>query len=80
MREMTHRSKNLLAVVQAIAAQTARTAGSTEAFAEANRAVKEAADKARRASILTGFVTAASLMVSFGRRLVGSVAWRKSSG
>ena len=38
----------------------------TEAFAEANRAVKEAADKARRASILTGFVTAASLMVSFG--------------
>ena len=38
----------------------------TDAFAEANRAVKEAADKARRASILTGFVTAASLMVSFG--------------
>lgn len=38
----------------------------TEAFAEANRAVKEAADKARRASILTGFVTAASLIVSFG--------------
>ena len=38
----------------------------TEAFAEANRAVKEAADKARRASILTGFVTAAGLMVSFG--------------
>jgi hypothetical protein len=38
----------------------------TEAFAEANRAVKEAADKARRASILTGFVTAASLMISFG--------------
>ena len=38
----------------------------TEAFAEANRAVKEAADKARRASILTGFVTAAGLIVSFG--------------
>ena len=38
----------------------------TEAFAEANRAVREAADKARRATILTGFVTAASLVVSFG--------------
>jgi hypothetical protein len=38
----------------------------TEAFAEANRAVKEAADKARRAAVLTGFVTAASLVVSFG--------------
>jgi len=38
----------------------------TEAFAEANRAVKEAADKARRAALLTGFVTAASLVVSFG--------------
>jgi hypothetical protein len=38
----------------------------TEAFAEANRAVKEAADKARRASVLTGFVTAAGLMISFG--------------
>ena len=37
-----------------------------EAFAEANRATKEAADKARRAAILTGFVTAASLVVSFG--------------
>ena len=36
----------------------------TEAFAEANRAVKEAADKARRAALLTGFVTAASLVVS----------------
>ena len=38
----------------------------TEAFAEANRAVKEAADKARRAAVLTGFVTAASLVVSLG--------------
>ena len=38
----------------------------TEAFAEANRATKEAADKARRAAILTGFVTAASLVISFG--------------
>jgi hypothetical protein len=38
----------------------------TETFAEANRAVKEAADKARRASVLTGFVTAAGLIVSFG--------------
>lgn len=32
MREITHRSKNLLAVVQAIAAQTARTADSLEQF------------------------------------------------
>jgi PAS domain S-box-containing protein len=32
MREITHRSKNLLAVVQAIAAQTARTSGSLEEF------------------------------------------------
>ncbi|MCC7347349.1 MAG: PAS domain-containing protein [Variibacter sp.] len=32
MRELTHRSKNLLAVIQAMARQTARQAGSTEAF------------------------------------------------
>ena len=32
MREMTHRSKNLLAVVQALAARTARTAGTLEEF------------------------------------------------
>ena len=52
----------------------------TEAFAEANRAVKEAADKARRASILTGFVTAASLMVSFGAAWWAASAWRQPSG
>ena len=32
LRELTHRSKNLLAVIQAMARQTARHAGSTEAF------------------------------------------------
>ena len=32
MRELTHRSKNLLAVIQAMARQTARHAGSTDAF------------------------------------------------
>jgi PAS domain S-box-containing protein len=32
MRELTHRSKNLLAVIQAMARQTARHAGSTESF------------------------------------------------
>lgn len=32
MRELTHRSKNLLAVIQAMARQTARHAGSIEAF------------------------------------------------
>ena len=32
MKEITHRSKNLLAVVQAIAGQTARTGGSLEEF------------------------------------------------
>ena len=32
MREMTHRSKNLLAVVQALAARTARSAGTLEEF------------------------------------------------
>ena len=35
MREMTHRSKNLLAVVQAIAARTARTAGTLEGIRSA---------------------------------------------
>lgn len=35
-----------------------------DTFAEANRAVREAADKARRAAVLTGFVTAASLLIS----------------
>jgi PAS domain S-box-containing protein len=34
MRELTHRSKNLLAVIQAMARQTARHSGSTEAFIE----------------------------------------------
>ncbi len=32
LRELTHRSKNLLAVIQAMARQTARHAGSTEGF------------------------------------------------
>ena len=32
MRELTHRSKNLLAVIQAMARQTARHAGSTKMF------------------------------------------------
>jgi two-component sensor histidine kinase len=32
LRELTHRSKNLLAVIQAMARQTARHAGSTDAF------------------------------------------------
>ncbi len=32
LREISHRSKNLLAVIQAIAAQTIRTAGTMEAF------------------------------------------------
>jgi len=32
MRELTHRSKNLLAVIQAMARQTARYSGSTESF------------------------------------------------
>ena len=35
-----------------------------ETIAEANRAAREAADKARYAAILTGFVTAASLLIS----------------
>jgi PAS domain S-box-containing protein len=34
MRELTHRSKNLLAVIQAMARQTARHAGSTDGFLE----------------------------------------------
>jgi PAS domain S-box-containing protein len=34
MRELTHRSKNLLAVIQAMARQTAHYAGSTESFLE----------------------------------------------
>jgi hypothetical protein len=37
-----------------------------EAYAEASRAAREAADKARRAAILTGFVTAAGLLVALG--------------
>jgi PAS domain S-box-containing protein len=32
LRELTHRSKNLLAIIQAMARQTARHAGSTDAF------------------------------------------------
>jgi len=35
-----------------------------ETIAEANRAAREAADKARHAGVLTGFVTAASLLIS----------------
>lgn len=38
----------------------------TEAYAEANRVAKEAADKARRSAILVGLVTAASLVISLG--------------
>src|SRR5262249_43777530 len=34
MRELTHRSKNLLAVIQAMARQTARHSGSTDSFLE----------------------------------------------
>ena len=34
MRELTHRSKNLLAVIQSVARQTARYSGSTESFLE----------------------------------------------
>src|SRR5262249_47257191 len=34
LRELTHRSKNLLAVIQAMARQTARHTGSVEAFLE----------------------------------------------
>jgi hypothetical protein len=37
-----------------------------DAYAEAGRAAKEAADKARRAAVVTGFVTAASLLVALG--------------
>ena len=37
----------------------------TDVFAAANTAVKEQADKVRRASILTGFVSAASLLIAF---------------
>ena len=37
-----------------------------EAYAEATRAAKEAADKARRSAILVGLVTAASLVISLG--------------
>jgi PAS domain S-box-containing protein len=33
LREMSHRSKNLLSVIQAIASQTARSSGTTEEFA-----------------------------------------------
>lgn len=35
-----------------------------DTFAQADRAAREAADKARKAAILTGFVTAASLLIS----------------
>ena len=35
-----------------------------DTFADADRAAREAADKARRAAVLTGFVTAASLLIS----------------
>jgi hypothetical protein len=35
-----------------------------DAYVQANRAAREAADKARRAALLTGFVTAAGLLIS----------------
>ena len=38
----------------------------TDAFAVTNKTVRETADKVRRGTILTGFVTAASLLVAFG--------------
>jgi hypothetical protein len=38
----------------------------SDAYAEVSRAAKEAADKARRAAILTGFVSAAGLLVALG--------------
>lgn len=38
----------------------------SDTYAEANRAAKETADKARRSAILTGFVTAAGLLVALG--------------
>ena len=38
----------------------------TEAYAEATRVAKEAAEKARRSAILVGLVTAASLVISLG--------------
>ena len=38
----------------------------TDVFAQASQTAKDAADKARKAAILTGFVTAASLIVALG--------------
>ena len=40
---------------------------------DAVNAAREAADKARRASMLAGFVTAASLIVSFGAAWWGAI-------
>ena len=56
MREISHRSKNLLAVVQAIAGQTARTAGTLEGF------------QARFARRLHGLATSHDLLIHEGWR------------
>lgn len=54
-------------LAQIVAQRTGVTPPEAEKrVAEAVTAAREAADKARRATILTGFVTAASLIVSFG--------------
>jgi two-component sensor histidine kinase len=42
MRELTHRSKNLLAVIQAMARKTVRYSGSTEVFLEKFNARQQA--------------------------------------
>jgi PAS domain S-box-containing protein len=56
MREISHRSKNLLAVVQAVAGQTARTAGTLEDF------------QARFARRLHGLATSHDLLIHEGWR------------
>jgi hypothetical protein len=54
-------------LAQIVAQRTGVTQPEAEKrVAEAVTAAREAADKTRRATILTGFVTAASLIVSFG--------------
>ena len=52
----------------------------SDTYAEASRAAKEAADKARRAAILAGFVTAAGLVIALGvrARLLYARATRRS--
>jgi len=56
MREISHRSKNLLAVIQAIAAQTARSAGTIEEF------------EMRFATRLQGLAASHDLLVNEGWR------------